>query len=444
MNELTHSAIVLGGASSGVAAAALLRREGASVTVVDRMVESSTRALLEAQGVRVLQLENELPEGAFDLCVVSPGISVNAPWVRAARARGLPIRAELDLGWSRRGDGTKVIAVTGSNGKSNAVKWIAESLALSGLRVAIAGNYGPPVSRVVLENPGLDWLGLEGSSFQLETIHDFRAEVGILLNLVPNHLDRHGDFAAYLQAKARLFSRTRPGDIALVHEACAPAVCASAGGAGAFFTFGIEEASAFTYADGIVSHRGQRLADVSGTYFGNEVLGVNAAGVIGACSEAGLDLTAVERAARAFQPLPHRMEWVADARGVRWVNDSKSTTLTALAAAVRMCGGGVRLIAGGLLKEHDLFGVKEVLARRAAGVYLIGKASDQMASAWSDVVPCTKCGTLAEAVRAAWREARPGETVLLSPGCASFDQFKNFEARGDQFRQLVRPLAGSK
>lgn len=431
-----HHAVVLGCGASGAAAALLLRREGAAVTVVDRLRPGAERcAELEAAGVQVMQAESELPGGAFDLCVVSPGVPVNSPWISAARARGVPVLAELELGWSRRGAGTKTIAVTGSNGKSCAVKWIAESLAEAGLRVAIAGNYGPPVCRVVMEQPDLDWLVLEVSSFQLETVRDFRAEVGILLNIAPNHLDRHGDFATYRQAKARLFSQTLPADVCLVHEACARDVRGEAGGAGRWFTFG--DAGDFTYDHGHIMCSGLAVAEVAGTYFGNAVLGANAAGVVGALSVAGLDLRSAERAARAFHPLPHRMELVAEARGIRFINDSKATTLTALSAAVRMCGGGVRLISGGLLKEYDLSAVKEVLAQQATGVYLIGRASDQMWSAWSEVVPCTKCGTLDAAVRTAWSEAKGGEVVLLSPGCASFDQFRNFEVRGDQFRQLA-------
>ena len=163
--------------------------------------------------------------------------------------------------------------------------------------------------------------------------------------------------------------------------------------------------------------------------------------MVGALVACGLDLAVAERAARAFRPLPHRMELVAEAHGVRWINDSKSTTLAALRAGVRMCRGGVRLIAGGLLKEYDLSVAKEVLAQQAAGVYLIGRAAEQMAAAWSDVVPCRDCGTLAAAAAAAGQEARTGESVLLSPGCASFDQFKNFEARGDEFRRLAMALA---
>lgn len=438
-------AVVLGLGSSGVAAAQLLRAEGTAVTVIDRepgAVHAAARQALEPLGVDIQLAVAELPPGPFDLCVASPGVPVTSPWIRAAQARGLPVLAELELGWSRRAPATRVMAVTGSNGKSNAVKWMAESLAEAGYRVAMAGNYGPPVCRVVREHLDLDWLVLEVSSFQLETVQDFRAEIALLLNLVPNHLDRHGDLTNYRRAKARLFARSEASDLCLVHEACAEQVRSEGGGAGRWLTFGSSSSTGYRYEDGKVWEGRRVLADLAGTYFGNEVLGVNGAGVVGAWSAAGLDLDAAVRASRVFRPLPSRMELVAEYRGVRFVNDSKATTLTALSAALRMCSGGVRLIAGGLLKETDLTPVKEVLAHRAAGVYLIGKASEQMLAAWSGVVPCNRCGTLAQAVQTAWREARPGDTVLLSPGCASFDQFRNFEERGEQFRQCVRLVIG--
>lgn len=445
MNTSVQQAVVLGLGASGAAAAQLLRAEGVAVTVVDRELgprQAAARAELERAGVRVVQQPDNLPEGGFDLCVVSPGVPVQSPWIRAARARAIPVVAELELGWSRRSPATRTVAVTGTNGKSNAVKWMAESLAEAGFAVAIAGNYGPPVCRVVREHRALDWLVLEVSSFQLETVRDFRAELGVLLNLVPNHLDRHGDMAAYRRAKAQLFARCVPEDFCLVHEDCCEAVRAEAGGAGQWRSFGVRASSDFVYRDGRVGSGERTWADLRGSYFGNEVLGANAAGVVGALVSGGLDVAAAERVARVFRPLSNRMELVAELRGVRWINDSKATTLTALAAAVRMCGGPVRLIAGGLLKEKDLTSVKEVLAQRAAGVYLIGKASEEMAAAWSDVVPCSACDTLAVAVQKAWREARSGETILLSPGCASFDQFKDFEDRGERFRQLVRLLTG--
>lgn len=444
MNATYQHAVVLGLGASGVAAARLLRAEGTAVTVMERVaspVVEASRGELASLGIQVMVGEGGLPPDSFDVCVVSPGVPVTSPWPLEAQARGLPLLAELELGWSRRGPATKVVAVTGSNGKSNAVKWMTEALAEAGYAVALGGNYGPPVCRVVHEQRDLDWLVLEVSSFQLETTRTFHADLGILLNLVPNHLDRHGDLETYRAAKARLFAHLHPGDVALVHEDCSAWLPPPPPGI-AWRTFGRSAACDYRYQMGRVEHGAQVLADLSGSYFGNEVLGVNAAGVLGALDEGGLNVEAAVRVAQVFRPLPHRMETVAEARGIRFINDSKATTLAALSAAVRMCGGKVRLIAGGLLKEKDLTAAKEVLAQHAAGVYLIGKASEPMASAWSAVTQCVKCDTLAAAAETAWREAQPGETILLSPGCASFDQFRNFEERGERFRQAARALTG--
>jgi len=290
---------------------------------------------------------------------------------------------------------------------------------------------------VVLERPDLDWLVLEVSSFQLETAQHFRVDIGILLNLVPNHLNRHGDMATYAALKARLFARAGTDDICLVHEPWLERIRALAGGAGRWFSFGSGERADYRYEKGRVWHEGRLSADVSGTYFGNEVLGQNAAAVVAALACGGVGPPCAEQAARHFIPLPHRMQPVATINGVAFVNDSKATTLAAMAAALQMTTGRVRLIAGGIVKEKDLFFVKEVLAQKAACVYLIGQASKEMTSAWSDVVPCVECGTLNEAVHKARSDARTGETVLLSPACASFDQFRNFEERGERFMRLV-------
>lgn len=435
-------AVVMGLGASGAAAARLLLREGTRVTLFDDAPGTASVEAWAREGVEVRSAaRDELPSDA-DLCIVSPGVAVEHPWLARARAQGLLPVPEMELGWSRfRG---RVAVITGSNGKSTAVKWMTESLQAAGRRAAACGNYGPPVCRVVLEQPDLEWLVIEASSFQLETTQQFRGDVNMLLNLSPNHLDRHPTMDAYVAAKARIFAQVTARDVCLAPASWITRMQAAAGGRGRWLLFGTEPGADYRWGDGRVWHGAAEALDLRGTYFDNAVLGPNAAAVAGGLHAAGLDVEAAARAARVFRPLPHRMEPVAEARGVRFVNDSKATTLAALRAALEMAGGPVRLIAGGLLKETDLSPVKEMLALRAAGVYLIGKAAEKMSAAWSPSARCRVCGTLEQAVRDAWREARPGEVILLSPGCASFDQFKNYEERGHQFRALAETLAGEK
>jgi UDP-N-acetylmuramoylalanine--D-glutamate ligase len=427
--------------TSGEAAALLLRSEGTAVVAIDRgdTPELQTRAAaLKAAGVCVQFGLADVPAGDFDVAVMSPSIPLHAPWARALQQRGIPLLAELEFGWSRfRG---RTLAVTGSNGKSTCVKWLAEALQAAGLRAAPAGNYGPPAARVVRAQPDLDWLVLEVSTFQLETCRAFRPDIGILLNIFPNHLDRHGEMATYAALKARLFANTQRADCCLVPPPLLESVRRQSGGAGRWETFGLDAAATWQYREGRIWHAGQAVADLRGTRFDNPILGQAGAAVVAALSAAGPGPGAAEQAARAFEPLPHRMQPVAERGGVHFVNDSKATNLTALAAALTMTGGRVRLIAGGLLKEKDLGSVKDLLAQKVETVYLIGRAAPAMAEAWSGVVPCRSCGTLPVAVEQAAADAREGETVLLSPACASFDQFTSFEERGNLFAELVAAL----
>jgi UDP-N-acetylmuramoylalanine--D-glutamate ligase len=435
-------ALVLGCGASGEAAARLLVREGSRVTVLDAASGGRVAGRADAlasEGVGVVTGATTVPVEDFDVCVVSPGLSAEAPWVREVRGRGVDILPEIELGWSRRG--CPVVAVTGTNGKSTAVKWIAEALGKAGLRSVAAGNYGLPASQAVLDHPDAQWLVLEISSFQLETVVDFRPEVGLLLNLQPNHLDRHGTLDAYERAKARLFANAASGDACVVHEPVAGRIRALCPGRGEWHTFGASAAAEYVYRGGRVRRRGAEIADLTGTRFANDVLGGNAAGVLAALEACGIPPGAALEAARAFVPLPHRMQEIRRLRGVRFVDDSKATTLAAMQAGVRMSEGPVRLIAGGLLKERDVDSVKDLLALRARAVYLIGSSEQAMAEAWSTAVPCRRCGVLKEAVAEAWRDAMPGETILLSPGCASFDQFRGFEERGEHFAEIVNNIA---
>ncbi|MCX7007141.1 MAG: UDP-N-acetylmuramoyl-L-alanine--D-glutamate ligase [Kiritimatiellaeota bacterium] len=436
-----RNALVCGLGTSGEAAALLLRSEGCNVVAIDRDDTPELReraAALKAHSVCVQLGLESIPPGEFDVAVMSPSIPLNSPWVGELQQRGIPLLSELELGWSRhRG---RTIAVTGSNGKSTCVKWLAESLQAAGLRAAPAGNYGPPVTRIVREQPDLGWLVLEVSTFQLETCQEFRPDIGILLNIFPNHLDRHGEMATYARLKAQLFANTQRADLCLVPPTLLESVRRQSGGAGRWETFGLDESTDWRFRGGQIWHDGQAIADLRGTRFDNEILGQAGAAVVAALSAAGPGAATSVQAARAFQPLPHRMQLVAEIGGVHFVNDSKATNLTALAAALTMTSGRVRLIAGGLLKEKDLGNIKDLLAQKVETVYLIGRAAPSMAEAWSGVVPCRLCGALSVAMEQAAADARAGETVLLSPACASFDQFKSFEERGDLFAELVVAL----
>lgn len=448
--ERYKTALILGLGKSGMGAARLLHGEGTDVTAVDRashIDRNDDVAALIRSGVRVLGGAADLPAGDFDVCVVSPGIPNTSPWIDELRRRGVPLLSELELGWTRRA--CPVLAVTGTNGKSTAVKWCAGAMRRAGYRTQIAGNYGISVCDAVRRGDTMDWMVVEISSFQLETVRTFRPDVGILLNIQPNHLDRHGDMERYTRLKLRIFEKTRPQDTCVAPDhlpdlirsftTMEPAEWMT--GEGRWVTFGSGRTAEYRYENGRVWKEDAVRVTLDGTRFDNEVYGLTASAVVAGLDACGIPAHHVEEEAREFEPLPHRMEEVLGVRGVRFVNDSKSTNLAAVRAAATMTAGPIRLIAGGQAKETDFQSLKEVLAQRVKCVYCIGNASGALASAWSDVVPCRLCGTLDRAVREAWDDAVSGETVLLSPGCASFDQFHSYEARGERFIRLIRQLA---
>jgi len=438
-------ALILGCGRSGRAAEALLRSEGADVLVLDE-------AECDFSGFE-LQVSSFKPSVA----VISPGFALDHPWVKGLTARGIALLSELELGWSRRH--CPVIAVTGTNGKSTVVKWLADALTQAGQRAVPCGNYGLPLSAAVMLPEGPDWLVAEVSSFQLETVQEFCPDIGVLLNVLPNHLDRHGDMETYRALKLRLFENMTDAGIAIVplqlfqtlEPDCVGARRFAAQGRHLFQgleksekivpgigkslrTFGVEEGADVRFVDGHVGD-----VDLSGTYFDNEVLGAAAAAGVAVGKACGLSVEALEQSARNFEPLPHRMQPVAEVGGVRFVDDSKATNLAAMCAALRMSRGRVHLIAGGRAKEKDFSFAKDLLAQRVFRLYLLGEASAEMQSAWKDDVECIPCRTLEKAVDAARDAAEPGDTVLLSPACTSFDQFGSFADRGDAFvREIGR------
>lgn len=454
MKDAWSNALVLGLGISGLAAARTLRSEGSRVTVMDAQKSSSLEArageLVQA-GVRVLLGAEEIPPEPFDICVTSPGIAADSAWISGLRSRGVPVISELEFGARR--CRCPILAVTGTNGKSTFAKFCADTMNRAGLRAEAAGNYGVPLCDTAARSDALDWLVVEASSFQLETVDRFHPRIGVLLNVQPNHLDRHKDMESYMAAKAALFRRMGSGDMALVHESvCAPIrslagfadASGSSGATGCTWrTFGLSNLAGYRYYRNQIVFEEAGVAkavSVEATYFDNEILGVAAAAAVGALIHCGVSAPDIEGAMREFEPLPHRMRSVMSLKGVTFVDDSKATTLAAMAAALRMSSQPVRLIAGGRLKEHVLDGVRDELGRKARAVYLIGEAAQDMERSWRNAVPCKPCGTLKRAIEEAWMDAEAGEIILLAPGCASFDQFRNFEDRGNQFAEIVRSL----
>ena len=404
VEEKGKRAVVLGRGRSGRAAAALLAQLG---------VEAVT-----------LEGADAFPAGEFAYVVVSPGIALSHPWIAAARAAAIPLMSELELGCrALRERGVKLLAVTGSKGKSSVVKIVADALNLADRRAVPCGNYGKPVSEVALED-GWEWAVVEVSSFMMETTnlpgHTF--EAAAVLNLQEDHLDRHGDVATYHRLKRLLLTMTPTGyDYSQVP-------------AGQDWSEGFWPRCL---------NRLFRMADASalqGSYFDNAILRTNGIAAAQLMYEAKVPFRAIRRAFREFVPLPHRMNLVAEIGGVRYIDDSKATSVAALVAGVTMAAGGrsVRLVAGGRAKGDDPKSANSILTERVKKVYIIGQCAEEFLSAWSAAADCEVCGTMGEAVRKAVHEAEKGETVLLSPGTASFDQFRSFEERGEVFAALVK------
>jgi len=440
------SAIILGLAASGEAAARLLLAEGKSVHIIDekKTDEIFRRAESLAKLGAVVSVGGKgLPAGKYDVCIISPGVRSSSPVLSEVVSRGIPLLPEFELGWSRAK--CPVLAITGSNGKSTFVKLCVEAMGQAGLNAFAAGNYGPPVSQVVLDHPAADWLVVEVSSFQLETVRNFRPRVGVLLNVLPNHLDRHHDLKTYAGIKARLFAKMQNEDKAVINEDNLAEMKVGINAGTALISFGLSRHADYCFRDSAVEAKNTgRKINFRGTLFDNEVLGLTAAAAVAAMDASGVPFAHLERAAREFQPLPHRMEEIGARNGVRFIDDSKATNLASMLAALKMVTGRVRLIAGGLPKHESYEPACPVLAEKVSGVYLIGQAADEMAIVWRNVVPCHRCGTLENAVAEAWRHAVPGEIILLSPACASFDQFLSFEERGNYFRHLFESLGSSK
>jgi UDP-N-acetylmuramoylalanine--D-glutamate ligase len=415
--------LVVGLARSGQAAARLLASRSERVLGVDSGHPDGVGPLA-AGGVEVALGSDGLEALAEARCVVkSPGVPGEAPVIAAARERGVPILGELELAWRLLPN--RFVAITGTNGKTTVAELLSQIWRTSGEPVRVAGNVGTPLASLVDEVPAEATIVCEASSFQLEDSERFAPECGLLLNIAADHLDRHRTLEQYLAAKLRLFANQGPADFAVINGADPMLPGVDLPG----------EARRLDFSERIGSYETSLIGAHNAA---------NAAAAAVAAEAMGIDPEAIRRALAEFPGVPHRLERVRELDGVLYVNDSKATNVAAASAALRSFDGGIRAILGGSLKGGGFAELAEPVTERCVACYLIGEAAEQLegdlAPAFQAGVAHRRCADLAEAVSAAAAEAGPGEVVLLAPACASFDAYRDFEARGEHFRQLVQAL----
>lgn len=420
-------------ARSGVAAVRLLLTNGAMVRAVDE------KPVGEVQGITV-EPQTEAAFRDADLVVLSPGVPVDLDVLAGVRTRGIPVIGELELASPfLKG---RTIGVTGTNGKTTTTALTGHILRESGIACQVGGNIGTPPAAMVETSRPDQWNVLELSSFQLETIRSFHAPIAACLNVTQNHLDRHHTFENYKNAKARLFETQRVEDWAVLNAddrvtvefaARTPATVAWFSGthpvSGAWLdgdTIRLEDAELLSVRD--LRLRGRHNYE-----------NVMAAALM--AKRAGAQPSQIAGAAATFAPVEHRLELVQEIDGVAYYNDSKATSVDATLKAIDAFPGGLWIILGGKDKDSDYTLLRDPLHAKAKAALLIGSAAPKIATQIADATLVLQCGTLAAAVQQASRVASPGDTVLLAPACASFDQFENFEQRGRVFKDLVHALA---
>jgi len=452
--------LVVGLGRSGLAAALFLRRHGAQVTVSDvrsaKALEKEIPMLLEegiaveAGGHGLLTFRRQ------DFLVVSPGVPMDTPEIRQVRGFGQTVLGEVEL--AARFLKGRTLAITGSNGKTTTTSLCGAILQASGAPTLIGGNIGIPVIALADESKAEGWNVLEISSFQLETMDTFRPDIAVLLNITPDHLDRHGSFDSYREAKERIFQNQRADDFLVLNADDEVGARAAVRAKGQVFWFSrtrVVRQGAFVHGGAVMFRRSEQSAaepilpvaaiPLKGAHnLENVLAAVTAARLAGVAAEV------VHEAVAKFQAVEHRLEFVAQVAGVDYFNDSKATNVDAAAKAIASFDGGVHLILGGKDKDSDYRALRLLFAGRVRRVYTIGAAAEKIESHLyvsgdlTGAVPVRRAGTLAAAVEQAAAAAVPGDTVLLAPACSSFDQFANYEERGERFKQLVHALAATR
>jgi len=445
--------LVLGLGDTGLSALRWLKSQGAQLSVADTRDAPANVALVQAEmpGTTIyLGAFNHATFAAAELIVISPGVPLAEPQVQAAISRGVPVVGDVELFAQYRPDSAKVIAITGSNGKSTVTTLVGEMCQSAGLKTVVAGNIGLPMLDTLMP----DFLGgetpdvyvLELSSFQLETTSSLKADAATVLNICDDHLDRYVDLKAYVDAKARIFIDAKTQ---VLNRQDSWSLAMATPGINQI-TFGVDVPD--TANDFGLLQEGEEAWLALG---GNKLIGIsemriaglhnaaNALAALALCRAIGLDTASLLNALREFKGLPHRVQWVAELLGVAFYDDSKGTNVGATCAALAGLPQRVVLIAGGDGKGQDFSPLQVPVANNARAVVLIGRDAGQIASVLNNSgVPLIQAASLEEAVQKAFEAAQPGDAVLLSPACASFDMFRNYEHRAEVFVGAVNALVG--
>ncbi|CAN5552877.1 UDP-N-acetylmuramoyl-L-alanine--D-glutamate ligase [soil metagenome] len=439
MRYTDRKVAVLGAGLSGTAAAHLLKDEGANVTVLDsaaeRTILKTTIEGLRARGITVIcGPEAERDTSHYTMVVRSPGIDPESTLGRNFAARNVEMIGELELGW--RSVQAPVVAITGTNGKTTTTELLAQMLNACGQRTIACGNIGKPLSEVAREGRDLDVLTVEVSSFQLETITTFKPAVSVWLNFAPDHLDRYRSLGDYRAAKLRIFDYQTAADVAVVNAAeNLPPLQARK------ITFSAyNDRADFRLAEGAIVYRDIPVLRLSETKLRGSHNIENLMATLAVGLARGLSFDQMVPPLCGYEPRPHRCEFVREIGGVGYINDSKATNLDAVAKALLSQSKPVVLIAGGKDKGFAFDTLRELVGQKVRATILIGEMAERIRHAWSGLVPCEIAHSLPDAVERAHALAQPGETVLFSPGTSSFDMFKSYADRGDQFRALVHAL----
>jgi len=436
MNFDGKRAAVLGLGSSGEAAGRLLHAYGAQVTVLDSGAPDPEKVRsLQQLGLSVITgPAADVAEADYDLAVLSPGIGPVAPIVQNFLRQGASFTGELEL--SSRFCQRPIVAITGTNGKTTTTQLIEAMLNAGGIRTLACGNIGTPFAEAVQRQEKFDVFAVEVSSFQLETISTFRPNVAVWLNLTPDHLDRYGSMEEYRAAKLRIFENQKATDFAVTNRADdLPPLAARQ----IRFSGYLKDCD-LTLKSKTILFRGKSILNVEETNLSGIHNIENLMAALGTAYAFNLSWEKARQGLVGYTVLPHRCEQVGEIDGVRFINDSKATNLDALAKALESQSYPVVLLAGGKDKGFEFNTLEEIVRAKVRHAVLIGEMADRIFKSWSRVVPCSIANSLRDAVIEARRHSKRGDVVLFSPGTSSFDMFKNYADRGNQFREIIQEL----